>query len=66
MTDKKIIVQFTMLTFCIAYVVSGALIILGQFGLQLGSLVTAIRDEHSFCNLYFVTRYCFIYRSEEE
>ncbi|MGE6593830.1 CPBP family intramembrane glutamic endopeptidase, partial [Bacillus mycoides] len=31
MTDKKITVQFTMLTFCIAYLVSGALIALGQF-----------------------------------
>ncbi len=32
MTDKKIIVQFTGLTFSIAYLVSGALIALGQFG----------------------------------
>lgn len=32
MTDKKITVQFTLLTFCIAYLVSGALIALGPFG----------------------------------
>ncbi|MCA1291932.1 hypothetical protein LBW89_02750 [Paenibacillus sp. alder61] len=32
MTDKKIIVQFTMLTFFIAFLVSGALIALGPFG----------------------------------
>ena len=32
MTDKKIILQFTILTFCIAYLVSGVLIALGQFG----------------------------------
>ena len=32
MTDKKVIVNFTALTFCIAYLVSGALIVLGQFG----------------------------------
>lgn len=32
MTDKKIAVQFTLLTFFIAYLVSGALIALGPFG----------------------------------
>ena len=32
MSDKKIILQFIALTFCIAYGVSGVLIILGQFG----------------------------------
>lgn len=32
MTDKKITIQFTLLTFCIAYFVSGALIALGPFG----------------------------------
>ena len=32
MADKKIIIQFTTLTFCIAYLVSGALIAFGQFG----------------------------------
>jgi len=51
--DKKIIVQFTVLTFCIAYLVSGTLIVLGHFG-------------YSVCNLYFVARDCFIYRSEEK
>ncbi len=39
MTDKKIIVQFTVLTFCIAYLVSGALIALGQFGFSVHSTV---------------------------
>ncbi len=39
MTDKKIIVQFTMLTFCIAYLVSGALIALGQFGFSVHSTI---------------------------
>lgn len=39
MTDKKIIVQFTMLTFCIAYLVSGVLITLGQFGFSVHSSV---------------------------
>lgn len=32
MTNKKITVQFTLLTFCIAYLVSGTLIALGQYG----------------------------------
>lgn len=32
MTNKKITVQFTILTFAIAYLVSGTLIVLGQFG----------------------------------
>lgn len=32
MADKKMIVQFTRLTFCIAYLVSGILIVLGHFG----------------------------------
>lgn len=36
------------------------------FSSQLGLLVTAIRNEYSFCNLYFVARYCFLYRSEEK
>ena len=31
-TDRKIIADFTVLTFCIAYLVSGILIVLGQFG----------------------------------
>ncbi|WP_375103018.1 CPBP family intramembrane glutamic endopeptidase [Paenibacillus sp. RS8] len=39
MTDNKIIVQFTMLTFCIAYLVSGAMIVLGQFGFSVHSSV---------------------------
>lgn len=38
-TDKKIIVQFTMLTFCIAGLASGTLIILGQFGFRIHSSV---------------------------
>ena len=44
MTDKKIIVQFTMLTFCIAYLVSGALIALGQFGFWVHSLVHSLHQ----------------------
>jgi membrane protease YdiL (CAAX protease family) len=43
-TDKKIIVQFTMLTFCIAYLVSGALIALGQFGFSVHSLVHSLQQ----------------------
>ncbi|MET1248985.1 CPBP family intramembrane glutamic endopeptidase [Sporolactobacillus sp. STCC-11] len=39
MTDKKIIVQFTMLTFCIAYIASGALIALGQFGFSVHATI---------------------------
>ena len=34
MTDRKTVTNFTVLTFCIAYLVSGVLIILGQFGYQ--------------------------------
>ena len=44
MTDKKIIVQFTMLTFCIAYIVSGALIILGQFGYSVYNWVHSLQQ----------------------
>ncbi len=32
MEDKKITIQFTVLTFCIAYLVAGTLVILGHFG----------------------------------
>ena len=32
MTDKKIAIQFTVVTFIIAYATAGALIFLGQFG----------------------------------
>lgn len=44
MTDKKIIVQFTMLTFSIAYLVSGALIALGQFGYSVHSSVHTLQQ----------------------
>ena len=32
MTDKKIAIQFTVVTFITAYATAGALIFLGQFG----------------------------------
>ncbi len=44
MTDKKITVQFTMLTFCIAYLVSGTLIALGQFGYSVYNWVHSFRQ----------------------
>jgi len=43
-TDKKIIVQFTALTFCIAYLVSGTLIALGQFGYSVHNWVHTFRQ----------------------
>lgn len=44
MTYKKITVQFTMLTFCIAYLVSGALIALGQFGYSVHNWVHSLQQ----------------------
>lgn len=44
MTDKKIIVQFTLLTFCIAYLVSGTLIALGQFGYTVHNWVHSLQE----------------------
>lgn len=44
MTDKKIIIQFTILTFCIAYLVSGTLIALGQFGYSVHNWVHSLRQ----------------------
>ncbi len=44
MTDKKITVQFTMLTFCIAYLVSGALIAIGQFGYTVYNWVNSLQQ----------------------
>ena len=44
MSGKKIILQFTALTFCIAYGVSGVLIILGQFGYRVYSLVSSLQQ----------------------
>jgi len=44
MTDKKITVQFTVLTFCIAYLVSGALITLGQFGYSVHNWVHSLQQ----------------------
>ncbi|NFA59024.1 CPBP family intramembrane metalloprotease [Clostridium sporogenes] len=44
MTDKKIIVQFTMLTFCIAYLVSGVLIALGKFGYSVYNWVHSLQQ----------------------
>lgn len=44
MIDKKIIVQFTVLTFCIAYLVSGALIALGPFGYTVYNWVHSLQQ----------------------
>ena len=44
MADKKIIVQFTILTFCIAYLVSGTLIFLGQFGYSVYNWVYSLKQ----------------------
>ncbi len=44
MSDKKVVLQFISLTFCIAYVTSGVLIILGQFGYRVYSLVHSFRQ----------------------
>lgn len=44
MADKKIIVQYTMLTFCIAYLVSGSLIALGQFGYTFNNWVYTLQQ----------------------
>ncbi|WP_333647306.1 CPBP family intramembrane glutamic endopeptidase [Lacrimispora sp.] len=44
MTDKKIIIQFTILTFSIAYLVSGTLIALGQFGYSVHNWVHSLRQ----------------------
>lgn len=44
MTDKKIIVQFTALTFFIAYLVSGALIVLGKFGYSVHNWVHSLQQ----------------------
>ncbi|MFJ6211625.1 CPBP family intramembrane glutamic endopeptidase [Lysinibacillus sp. NPDC092081] len=44
MTDRKITIQFTMLTFCIAYLVSGALIALGQFGYSVHNSVHSLQQ----------------------
>ena len=42
MTNKKVIVNFTALTFCIAYLVSGVLIVLGPFGYRVYSWVDTL------------------------
>ena len=44
MTGKKITVQFTTHTFCIAYLVSGALIFLGQFGYSVQNWVHSLQQ----------------------
>ncbi|MNO74615.1 CAAX amino terminal protease self- immunity [compost metagenome] len=44
MTDKKIVVQFTLLTICIAYLVSGALIALGPFGYSVHNWVQSFQQ----------------------
>ncbi len=41
---KKIIVQFTVLTFCIAYLVSGTLIVLGPFGYSVHNWVYSLQQ----------------------
>jgi len=43
-TDKKIIVQFTVLTFCIAYLVSGTLIALGTLGYSVHNWVHSLQQ----------------------
>lgn len=44
MTDKKIIVQYTLLTFFIAYLVGGTLIALGQFGYTVYNWVDTLQQ----------------------
>lgn len=44
MTDKKIAVQFTLLTFFIAYLVSGALIALGEIGYSVHNWVYSFQQ----------------------
>ncbi|MDR7813106.1 CPBP family intramembrane glutamic endopeptidase [Lacrimispora sp.] len=44
MTNKKITVQFTILTFAIAYLVSGTLIALGQFGYSVHNWVHTLQQ----------------------
>jgi len=44
MKDKKIIVQYTALTFCIAYLVSGTLIVLGNFGYTVYNWVNTLQQ----------------------
>ena len=44
MTDKKIIIQFTIITFGIAYFVSGTLIALGQFGYSVYNWVHSLQQ----------------------
>lgn len=44
MSDKKVILQFTVLTFCIAYGVSGVLIALGQFGYKVYGFVNSLQQ----------------------
>lgn len=44
MTNKKNVLQFTVLTFCIAYLVSGALIGLGKWGYSVHSYVYSLQE----------------------
>lgn len=44
MTDKKVIAQFTGLTFCIAYLISGTLIALGSFGYSVHNWVNSLQQ----------------------
>ncbi len=50
-SEKKIVLQFTALTFCIAYGVSGVLIILGQFGYRFYGMVYSL--QHFAMNIPF-------------
>ena len=44
MTGKKIIFQFVVLTFCIAYLISGTLIVLGHFGYKVYNFVNSLQQ----------------------
>ena len=44
MSDKKVTLQFTALTFCIAYGVSGVLIVFGRFGYKVYGLVHSLEQ----------------------
>ena len=58
MSDKKIVSQFTMLTFLIAYGVSGMLIVLGQFGYRVYGLVSSLQQ--FAMNIPFALLYLFL------
>lgn len=68
MTDKKIAIQFTVVTFIIAYATAGALIFLVSLVIESITLQIHLDNlpQTSLCHIYFVAGDCILFCTKEK